>query len=51
MKKARVVLALTLLIFIALLVYYLVQLNSSKHDGVSKREQYQQELLSSQPNP
>lgn len=44
MKKAKIVLAVSLVIFIALIILYIVNKNNSKEAVVSLREQYQMEL-------
>jgi len=45
MKKAKIILILSLLVFIALLVVYIISMSPKEEDKpVSLREQYQMEL-------
>lgn len=44
MKKAKIVLAASLVVFIAVIILYFVKVNSNKPETVSLREQYQMEL-------
>lgn len=49
-RKSGIVLILSLLIFIALLCVYLAQVRANKPKVVSKRQEYQNELLLKEEN-
>lgn len=44
-KIAKIILIISLLAFIGLLAYYIITVQASKPETISKREQYQNELL------
>ncbi len=44
MKKAKIVLILSLLVLIGILLYFYISTREEKPEVVSQREQYQQEL-------